>query len=77
MIGQGSGKGKGDRERKTSVVKNDYMNFNYTKVNCVCLYLFNKIEKDMSFAAVYYSVLEIKLTVLCIHRDIDWYLTSQ
>ena len=35
------------------------------------------IEKDMSFAAVYYSVLEVKLTVLCIHRDIDWYLTSQ
>ena len=29
-IGQGSGKGKGDRERKTSVVKNDYMTFNYT-----------------------------------------------
>ena len=26
----------------------------------------------MSFAAVYYSVLEVKLTVLCIHRDIDW-----
>ena len=23
----------------------------------------------MSFAAVYYSVLEVKLTVLCIHRD--------
>ena len=32
MIGQGSGKGKGDRERKTSVVKNDYMNFNYTSL---------------------------------------------
>ena len=30
MIGQGSGKGKGDGERQTSVVKNDYMNFNYT-----------------------------------------------
>ena len=30
MIGQGSGKGKGDGERKNSVVKNDYMNFNYT-----------------------------------------------
>ena len=31
----------------------------------------------MSFAAVYNSVLEVKLTVLCIHRDIDWYLTSK
>ena len=30
MIGQGLGKGKGDRETKTIVVKNDYMNFNYT-----------------------------------------------
>ena len=25
MIAQGSGKGKGDGERKTSVVKNDYI----------------------------------------------------